>query len=652
MERRNVIKCLFSFIGGGAVAASTMNKANAAETRLQGLASQSQLIVSSAMNYVDPRLFGAHPVTEKGYDKFDSTDAFQAAIDHAVANNIGTVKFSGKYLIAKPKHKFLTPADDGSISKSLSKSGDANIAPEPEHYLQASLKIPSVGLRLIADDPVVDVLIGGWDIAKSAIDENQLIGIVITSGSKYSGTAKYTMSGFSMKGFFIARIVEGMSESTYEELRFINCGIPGIKQGIERCSEGRMSYVGCLTGDVIGGWWTTRNSTSMDASDLPPYPAKGVNAIGWTDFNYTEELIYAQFSAAFGHRHVLLDEFFDSYFFKSKNSDRSSHGGRLSDLDASHPAVMPNYYGIVGRARTVISRYGRPISSFIIDRMKTLGCHRTPIFYQAPKTYGCIINGAYVERSGLVNNANKSVKNNLFGIDVDDRYRGPGYGIGFTVGHGTSLGELVLSSGNQPARTHDGNGVSIAGALLVNKINYDENPDEVFFSATTFGNKFKRYYRMGSDSFLTQPLKFINDDAESFDYVTGNFTPKLLVNGVETGSAKNTGFYTKIGNIIHVTAIISVDRVSDGLFTIQGLPFSGAVGVESHSSISVVKAKNIKPGLFIYGLVKAGEIALYKDSAGSAFGGRDVTSLSEAVSFEVHGFYRVKVNNKAKVAHE
>lgn len=622
-------------------------------TDVSGTASLSALnqggTVQDAIRWVDPAMFGAHPITEPGYENFDSAAAFQAAIDYAEAHNISTVRFQGRYLLATAQHTFTLPRDDGTVYPGWVGSGDSNITAEPVITMPACLKISS-RIALIANNPEKDNLIGPWNVNSGPVNTSQLIGILVTAGSQYQGGIRYTLKDFSIEGFMIGRVVEGTAEASVEQLKFVGCGIAGVIEGVERRFEGNMQYAGCLSGDVHGGWWTQRNDTRANTTYLPPYPATDVWSLGWTDYCHTDDITYGQGGAVYGAQQQNIDTFFDTYFFKSANSAKTSAGGRLSNnADPSTPAIIPVYCGIVGRARTVISRYGRSISNYTISSLKTLGCHRTPVWFShgaGAQAISCRVAEAYIERSGLIDITTNSTSGNLFGINNTDPYRTAGYGIGYSVSYGPMLGVLTMSSGNQQADACDGAGLSLAGPLNISKLKYTggENGSPYFEDYTIFGSSFSRRYRKHEDWAFTQPLRFGSESGEDFAYTgTTVFTPALVSGGSAVTPGSVNGRYKRVGNIVYFKIVLfnsSTLTIPNGAVAVTGLPFPINTGTSANAfDVSVNYFSTLNTGLNVKGRISGTNINLVTDSAGTSLNGSQCNASTGSLSIEISGWY-------------
>ncbi|EPC6088506.1 phage head-binding domain-containing protein [Citrobacter freundii] len=615
-----------------------------------GLVSLSQGgTVQDAIRWVDPAMFGAHAITEPGYENFDSSVAFQEAIDYAEAHNISTVRFQGRYLLATAQHTFTLPRDDGTVYPGWVGSGDSNITAEPVITMPVCLKISS-RIALIANNPEKDNLIGPWNVNSGAINTSQLIGILVTAGSQYQGSIRYTLKDFSVEGFMIGRVVEGTAEASVEQLKFVGCGIAGIIQGVERRHEGQMQYTGCLSGDVHGGWWTQRNDTRGNTTYLPPYPATDVWSLGWTDYCQTDAITYGQGGSVYGAQQQSMDAFFDTYFFKSSNSAKTSLGGRLSNnADPANPAVLAVYRGVVGRARTVFSRYGRSISNYSISNLKTLGCHRTPVWYSPGAGAGVVcsrVDDAYIERSGLIDNTTNSTTGNRFGIDNTDPYRAPGYGIGYTASYGPMLGALNMSSGNQQADACDAPGILLAGPINISKVRYTGGEDGTpyFEDYVLFGSSFVRKYRKHEDWFFTQPLRFGSESGEDFSYTgTTTFTPALVSGGVAVTPSSVNGRYKKVGNVVYFKIVLfngSALSIPNGAVAITGLPLPINTGTSANAfDVSVNYFNTLNTGLNVKGRISGTNINLVTDSAGTSLNGSQCNASTGSFSIEISGWY-------------
>lgn len=599
--------------------------------------------------YVDPRDFGAKTVDEDPL--FDSAPAFQKAHDFAKANGVGVVRFSGKYnFLSAAGGVFELPRDDGTVAPAwIGVNGDVNLAPEPLYTMPVCLRWDA-DIALVASSIETDFIYGDYAIDTGGIDTNQKIGILITAGSKYQGTRRYRFENFTLARFFIGRVGEGTMERSYENIRIQRCIFPGLFQGYERRVEGTMQYNECYTGDIWGGWWTQRNDTRNSVTLLPPYPATDVWSLGWTDFMETSVLVFEGRSTSWSQRHVNADAFFNQYFFKSANSARYSAGGRLSNnSDASNPAVMPTYYGVIGRARTVLSRYGRGVASTNIGSLKVLGSHRTPIWFDnGVQLYGCYVGAAYLERVGVVNNTSQSLANsNLFGIAVKDPYRPNNYGVGFAGTNIVPLGNTVVSTGVQLAPLSSAPSLINQGGITIGKLKgaTQETQRSTYMDMTTFDRStsaFVRDYRFHEDYMFTRrPVRFNTETGEDFTYSAGTFTPVLEVGGTTITAATIIGTWKRVGKLLFV-GIAFFDSAKStwpaGDVKIKNLP--SVLGVAGAESWKVTKFSGLAAGVNLSVRMSSTEIVFYKDTAGTKLDGSECNAVGiNITSVECSGWF-------------
>lgn len=583
--------------------------------------------------YVNPLDFGAKPITEA--PGFDSAPAFQRAIDFAHSNGIGVVEFDGEYLWASNAGGYFdTPGDDGTVYPGwVGVNGDVNLPPETTFKIPVCVRLPS-GIALRGKNSETSKVVGPWAIDSSPIDITQLAGILITAGSKYQGTVRYTLEDFTLRGFMIGRIGEGTIERSSDSIRIERCGITGLFQGFERHENTNPHYRENYAPDVYGGWWLQRNDTRANPARLPPYPATDVWSLGWTDFMSTQSLVWEGRVTSWGSRHEAIDEFFDTYFFKSSNSAKYSAGGRLSNNSDGSPAIMPTYVGICGRARVILSRYGRGVSSVDIGMLKVLGCHRTPLHYDKGLSLGgCTVRAAYLERVGLINLANSStVDSNKFGIGNKDPYRSAGYGIGFTGSNIVPVQDAVISSGVVPTPLTNAYALTCKGGLRldVQRGNTAEAQNSDYINCTRYDRATGEFSLdlqvTQSKVFSKNPVVFGVTNEEGFSYRTGTFSPVLKSNGVVhpvTGSA--VGRYKQVGAMLFFSVLLfngsGAVVFNPGDVTIEGFPFS--LAYNAAYGIDIAAFNNTAPGTQLIARMSDSTLTFYKDVAGTKLSGAE-----------------------------
>ncbi|EML0459134.1 hypothetical protein R8O77_004225 [Klebsiella michiganensis] len=559
----------------------------------------------------------------------DVTAKIQSWIDKAAAIGGGTVDIpKGTFLCASYSNQVILPGDDGTAAPAWVAAGtDANIAPEATHTMYAALKIPH-NVTLRGAGRGLTTLKGNWDPNTTAMTLGSGIGIYVSRDSVgNNGTVNYGLKDITLSNFFIGRLVEGISFASNESnLKVTSCTFSGIFQGMDQHTwSGQVETTGCVAGDVIGGWWLQRNNTQNTAY-IPPYPATDVYLLGWADSCPSETLTAGQINGTWGALQNNADTFFDTYFFKSANSATTASGGRLTN-NSNNTGTIPQWKGVAGRARTVLSRYGRPINRMDIDNLKLIRQHRTPI-YLSNSLGESVISHAYFEGIGLVDNTGSAVSGNLFGIDVVDPLNTSESGVGYMVARGgIGLKNFTASSKNQHAPLSDNadrKNAFYRGTLYVPSGTVSTTQAEIdrasVWDGTTTDIRYLRY----ADKAFTQPLQFTLG-GPTFRYAEGNFTPTLTVNGsLITGLAVSRGHYKRNGNTIMGGVQFSSSAalaLSAGQVVIGGLPFTipsgaiayhhGQVDVYSHAAAGV----NVRP-FFNDG---ATTIKLVTDSKGTDF---------------------------------
>ncbi|MEZ2454239.1 hypothetical protein [Raoultella planticola] len=539
----------------------------------------------------------------------DVTAKIQSWIDKAAAIGGGTVKLpEGTFLCNSYTNQVILPGDDGTAAPAWVAAGtDANIAPEATHTMYAALNIPH-NVTLQGSGRGLTIVRGNWDPNTTAMTLGSGIGIYVSRDSVgNSGTVNYGLKDITLSNFFIGRLVEGISFASNESnLKVTSCTFSGIFQGMDQHTwSGQVETTGCVAGDVIGGWWLQRNNTQNTAY-IPPYPATDVYLLGWADSCPSETLTAGQINGTWGALQNNADTFFDTYFFKSANSATTASGGRLTN-NSNNTGTIPQWKGVAGRARTVLSRYGRPINRMDIDNLKLIRQHRTPI-YLSNGLGESVISHAYFEGIGLVDNTGSAVSGNLFGIDVVDPLNTSESGVGYMVTQGgIGLKNFTASSKNQHAPLSDNadrKNAFYRGTLYVPSGTVSTTQAEIdrvsVWDGTTTDIRYLRY----ADKAFTQPLQFTLG-GPTFRYAEGNFTPTLTVNGsLITGLAVSRGHYKRNGNTIMGGVQFSSSAamaLSAGQVVIGGLPFTipsgaiayhhGQVDVYSHAAAGV----NVRP---------------------------------------------------------
>ncbi|CAI0772830.1 Head binding [Serratia entomophila] len=382
---------------------------------------------------IDVRMFGAHPITEPGYENFDSAPAFRAAIAHVAAAGGGSVHFTGKYKCLSAGSEYVLPYDDGSVSPKFSRKAlDSNISAEEKSSMPVCLEIPS-NVKLQADSTENSLIDFGWRRDKGDISTKQMIGIVfrVLGYPKRTRMDTYvsnvSIDNFKILNAFIGWLSDGVmfAQSRIGNIFYHGCGIPAIAQGVDSCAWGSQTIANCYAGIVVGGMWLQRNNVQLGGEWVPPYNNNDIFALGWCDM-LTIDRIAVGNTLSWSDRHRAIDKFFDDYFYKSKNSATTSEGGRLSnvgmDLKTKSSFANNKYRGIAGRAFINFSRYNRGNSNLIINDLKVYFLQRTPVlssYGQGSMYYGEVRN-SFIERVGFIDYGKPDTADNRFyesGVD-------------------------------------------------------------------------------------------------------------------------------------------------------------------------------------------------------------------------------------------
>lgn len=363
----------------------------------------------------------AHMVT----DPDDWSPAFYAA--RAVAETIGApyVYFDGHYKIKATTNKKVTlPFDDGTYD--TRRAGESALPAETKNQMPVGLEWPS-GLSLIGSGINHSSLDFIWDGA--TMDLNQTVGVCIHvrgwdgtyearvgARNRMNGDiGNMVLDGFTTNNAALGIMADGIVGSvSWGTLQFTNCGIAMSWMGGDRCTIEKLRMTNCAAGFTVGGWWLTRNDISGSNTGLgvPPYvEGTDVYCIGWSDFVKVKSLEYSN-SDDWDDNPIYeaVDTFFNTYFYKSANSRRTSDGGRCTNTgpnltSASTLAADSPYLGISKRAWSLIGRYHRYHTLNECESLKTWGTSRAAIWasYNGESELNvpaCVVGTAYIEHGG------------------------------------------------------------------------------------------------------------------------------------------------------------------------------------------------------------------------------------------------------------
>lgn len=615
--------------------------------------------IQDAINYVTPEMMGAARTYNAG---IDDTPFVQAAIDEAEANGSRVVLLQRQYKLISAPVDFVTPGDDGTVYPGWVGNGDVDLPPEERPIQKFHLKILN-GTKLIGLNRSCGFT-GGWDPLTSpiAIEQPGMLLVTRAPGSSYLGTLTNHIANLTYSNFFIGIVFEGIIfQSRIEDVVPTYCGIAMIGHANENSVYRNIDFSGCYSGITIGGWWTVRARVSGgDANSIvvPPYNGTGGNQIGWCDGADYYNISFSVAVRNWGDRHENIDTWFSRYFYKNANSALTSAGGRASNNTVSgQEATYSPFYGITSRAITILSRNGRGNGNNNVQKLRTNGTHRAPIFVN--RSNRCTLQDAHVERSGWVD---ANTRTQIFGIDVQDPRRPAGF-LQCTLAEGfiPLVGDydMTASVSSKPlipggwstlrASTVDSSSGLVGSNSYPQKIVWaqdgapyesildrvriqgNEAPDPV--NGTDLYIKTIDYYRM--------PALVLGSSAYKFMHQQGTFTPVVKV-GATTVTPTGTprGFYERIGDTVKCWINFYENGVDlstlSGQLTIEGLPFA-ITSLDDTTSFPVVHAAYIKTTAIGLSATMSGTIIkLRKNYSSSLFNGSDfISSLEHFIQLQI-----------------
>ncbi|WP_229988297.1 phage head-binding domain-containing protein [Escherichia coli] len=615
--------------------------------------------IQDAINYVTPEMMGAARTYNAG---IDDTPFVQAAIDEAEANGSRVVLLQRQYKLISAPVDFVTPGDDGTVYPGWVGNGDVDLPPEERPIQKFHLKILN-GTKLIGLNRSCGFT-GGWDPLTSpiAIEQPGMLLVTRAPGSSYLGTLTNHIANLTYSNFFIGIVFEGIIfQSRIEDVAPTYCGIAMIGHANENSVYRNIDFSGCYSGITIGGWWTVRARVSGgDANSIvvPPYNGTGGNQIGWCDGADYYNISFSVAVRNWGDRHENIDTWFSRYFYKNANSALTSAGGRASNNTVSgQEATYSPFYGITSRAITILSRNGRGNGNNNVQKLRTNGTHRAPIFVN--RSNRCTLQDAHVERSGWVD---ANTRTQIFGIDVQDPRRPAGF-LQCTLAEGfiPLVGDydMTASVSSKPlipggwstlrASTVDSSSGLVGSNSYPQKIVWaqdgapyesildrvriqgNEAPDPV--NGTDLYIKTIDYYRM--------PALVLGSSAYKFMHQQGTFTPVVKV-GATTVTPTGTprGFYERIGDTVKCWINFYENGVDlstlSGQLTIEGLPFA-ITSLDDTTSFPVVHAAYIKTTAIGLSATMSGTIIkLRKNYSSSLFNGSDfISSLEHFIQLQI-----------------
>lgn len=368
-------------------------------------------------SYLNPNDFGA----KEGIAAFDSGPAFRNAISAAKRIGLNHVFFQGNYWIKSfDTVNYVLPFDDGSIDPiRITNGSDSTLQSETTASMPVFINLPSV-VSLTSDKVEESSLNFSFDSSiVGNITLNQGIGICARvddwDGTYLAQTTNVNrmsafvtgnkISGFTINQALIGYLSDGVQHfAKWDEMRFRSCGFPMILQGADCCNYGSLSFISCYSGVTIGGFWLQRNDVQWRGGlYIPPYTTgTDIFSIGWCDDVHFDKIIY-QGKDTFNSFYAALDDFFDTYFWKTASATaRLSKKGPDRTTDSTLLTVNP-FRGITGRAVMIQCRYNRDSGGNLIDDLKVFYAPRVPVFINPAKTSdwgtNIIIRQAFIEQS-------------------------------------------------------------------------------------------------------------------------------------------------------------------------------------------------------------------------------------------------------------
>ncbi|WPJ48984.1 hypothetical protein RCIP0012_00208 [Klebsiella phage RCIP0012] len=590
--------------------------------------------VYDALTRVNVLRFGADPT-----GVLDSSAAVRMARDYAISKGILELYFpAGTYTCADYTEDVYLPADDGTVYPLwVGVNGDVNIAAETQYKAKTFCKLPR-GMRVIGDGKNATHIRGNWNNASSTIPTGIAdvpasagYGFFWTNADNKSAANGHSLIGVTLSQYYVARGGDGiMVESFEDDLIIEDCAISGIFQGAERCHSEWLEEKRVYAPTVVGGHWLQRNNTQT-VSMLPPYPASDAWTLGWCDAWTYGIHHHTQYQGLWGSRIVAIDTFFDNMYYKSRNTLTHANGGRLSN-NSNNSAAIPAWFGIVGRARVLLSRYGRQINSNGVNFFKAMGEHRTP-YYCATSGGNNVIRDCFLEAIGLLDNRLSAASGNYFGIDVQDPLNTSRVGIGYMVGEGG----IQLANYTTSARLQHAPLVSVPNRLYGSQqyVNFVPNTTDRYEmerrSLWDGSNTVIKYLKY-SDYQYSQPIAF-SLGGEKLNYSVLSFTPGITIGGVANSSLTGTGYLVKTGRQLVIRCRFTASSVLDlptGAVKITGLPYSIPNNIYG-ISFGFAYCPQLVNSISVFPRVGdvATEINLIKDSKGTALDGDDFSTTQQ-----------------------
>lgn len=364
----------------------------------------------------------------------DPAKVFRRAIDYLVVNNIKNL-WCGRELYyfadgTKESKKWTMPYDNGSLPASVAGIDAHGILPaEAQTEMNVWLTVPS-DIIICSDNYRAVTFDFGWSFTSGDIDTNQTIGILRTcegfdgtytpsssNKNRFNRFVRGGLNNITIKNAFIGEIADGVRfQDNLDTINYENCGIASITLGADNCKFKRMILQNCYAGFISGGWWLQRSSNGTRV-----YMPLGVdiNAIGWND---AVNIDFMHYSLATDLNSIarmnLIDQFFDTYFYKSANNSTRLSTYRTPTTLTATSDIIP-YTGVSSRGLWTTPRQKRNGTCNRVGQLKVYGSTRPPIYsFEEWEVDIC-----FLERSGCVDrtSANNTL-DNMYYASYTDQY--------------------------------------------------------------------------------------------------------------------------------------------------------------------------------------------------------------------------------------
>ncbi len=528
--------------GLSAVSASTSAVTAAA-------AAASAIAAGATDGRINVKAYGA-----TGNGTTDDRAAIQAAATAALAGNLPLYFPPGRYrLLSAGTTTFECPRDDGSYSPSIG-GGETTLSPETAVTMPVCVSIPGsiVILGAGVDQTFIE---GSWTHSSSAINTSQSIGFLL--GANKDSYNAQRVTGLTLRNFFMPLVVQGSAVGSTFDLTVDGAAIASAVQSADGNTKWSGRFIRCFAGVIVGGWWLNRNRTTS-AGNMPSsfggsYPASDIFRGTWGE-NLSMSQVEWTAQPVFDARADSVDQFFNTYFFKSANSAVYPTGRATVNADSSFTGGpgYPAYRGIFGTPWAIISRNGRYGSRLSVDHAVSSGNSRPFMYVNAGSQIS--MRSAYFENTCLVN-PNGGTAGNTMGVSRADPYH---------TGAPVALSLWLENEGGGGTYLEEISGVSNAPGVP------GIDPARRYFAQS--GTRSSTLFE------LLGGVRFQDSDTPLTRYKEGTFSPVLNVGGTpQSGLTVNSASYVFLNSrMVFINIALSAASFvfsGSGAVTISGLKF-------------------------------------------------------------------------------